>query len=362
MGQILRYTAMLLRSYTRDRTALFFGFFFPLIFMALFGILNLGAIGNVNLAIDDEARNADSARFVSTLTGISTFKVTSGTRGELDKKLSDGNVDLVLVIPSDFRVAPARAGTATPTLTLLTSSARGEQGEIGAAIITQVVDQLSFAVTQTSPIVTTKREEVAGRNLRYVDFLTPGIIGMTIMQLGIASVAFAFVVDRQRGVIRRILATPISRRNFLAAQVLERLILAVIQVLILLGVAVLLFKVTVVGSMLVLIAVTILGAAVFLCIGFAVTGLVATENAAPPVTQLVTLPQMFLSGVFFSREAVPAFLKPVADVLPLTYLNDALRSVAVNGAGLADILPQLAGLAVWIVVSFVLAFRLFRLD
>jgi len=101
---------------------------------------------------------------------------------------------------------------------------------------------------------------------------------------------------------------------------------------------------------------------VFLCIGFAVTGLVATENAAPPVTQLVTLPQMFLSGVFFSRDSVPAFLKPVADVLPLTYLNDALRSVAVNGAGLADIVPQLAGLAVWIVVSFVLAFRLFRLD
>src|SRR6202007_1219263 len=112
-------------------------------------------------------------------------------------------------------------------------------------------------------------------------------------QLGIASVAFAFVVDRQRGVIRRILATPISRRNFLAAQVIERLILAVIQVLILLGVAVLMFQVRIVGQMLVLIAVTSLGAAVFLCIGFAVTGLVATENAAPPVTQLVTLPQMF---------------------------------------------------------------------
>jgi ABC-2 type transport system permease protein len=362
VSQILRYTAMLLRSYTRDRTALFFGFFFPLIFMGLFGILNFGATGNVNLGIDDEAKNADSQHFVDAMKSVSTFKVSAGTRDDLTKKLTAGDLDIVLVIPSDFRIAPVRAGTAAPSMTELTSAARPEQGVIGTAIITQIIDQISFAVTQTSPIVATKREEVAGRNLRYVDFLTPGIVGMTIMQLGIASVAFAFVVDRQRGVIRRILATPISRRNFLAAQVLERLILAVVQVLILIGVAVLAFKVVIVGSMLTLILVTIVGATVFLCIGFAVTGLVATENAAPPVTQLVTLPQMFLSGVFFSRDSVPAFLKPVADVLPLTYLNDALRSVAVNGAGLADIVPQLAGLAVWIVVSFVLAFRLFRLD
>lgn len=363
MSQILRYTGMLLRSYTRDRTALFFGFFFPLIFMGLFGILNFGATGNVNLGIDDEANNADSQRFVDAMKSVSTFKVSAGTRDDLTKRLTAGDLDIVLVIPANFRIAPVRGGAdAPPTMTELTSAARPEQGVIGTAIITQIVDQISFAVTQTSPIVATKREEVAGRNLRYVDFLTPGIVGMTIMQLGIASVAFAFVVDRQRGVIRRILATPISRRNFLAAQVLERLILAVVQVLILIGVAVLAFKVVIVGSMLTLILVTIVGATVFLCIGFAVTGLVATENAAPPVTQLVTLPQMFLSGVFFSRDSVPAFLKPVADVLPLTYLNDALRSVAVNGAGLADILPQLAGLAVWIVVSFVLAFRLFRLD
>lgn len=362
MGQILRYTLMLLRSYTRDRPALFFGFFFPLIFMMLFGILNLGAVGHVNLGIADEARNADSERFIATLRGIETFKITSGTRADEGAKLEAGDRDLVLVLPADFRVAPARLGTPTPTVTLLTSSARPEQAVIGSAIITQIVDQMSFAVTQTAPVVTLKREEVAGRNLRYVDFLTPGILGMTIMQLGISSVAFAFVVDRQRGVIRRIMATPISRRNFLAAHVLERLILAVLQVLILLAVAIVMFNVQIVGSLAVLLAVTVLGALLFLSLGFAVTGLVATENAAAPVTQLVTLPQMFLSGVFFSRDAAPAFLRPVADYLPLTFLNDALRSVSTSGAGLGDIGPQLLGLVAWIVVSFVLAFRFFRLD
>jgi ABC-2 type transport system permease protein len=360
--QILRYAGMLLRAYSRDRTALFFGFFFPLIFMILFGVLNLGAVGRVNLGIVDEANSDESQRFIATLSRIEAFRVTTGARAAETDRLTAGDRDIVLVLPADFHVAPARPGTAVPTITVYTSSARPEQGAIGSSVITQVVDQMSFAVTQTAPVVATKHEEVAGRNLRYVDFLTPGILGMTIMQSGIASVAFPFVVDRQRGVLRRIMATPISRRNFLAAHVLQRLVTLVVQVLILLGVAILMFKVAVVGSLLELLGVAILGSAVFLCLGFAVTGLVATENAVPPVTQLVTLPQMFLSGVFFSKDAAPGFLRPIAEYLPLTFLNDALRSVATQGASLSQIAPQLIGLAVWVVVSFVLAFRFFRLD
>src|SRR6266508_221920 len=316
---------MLMRAYTRDRTALFFGFFFPLIFMTLFGVLNLGAFGRVNLGIADNARNADSQAFIGAFSKIDTLRVTAGTvDGELSA-MQKGDRDLVLVIPSDFRIAPARPGSAVPTLTLYQNTGRPEQASVGAAILAQAIDQLSFAVTQTAPVVAVRREEVAGRNLRYVDFLTPGVLGMTIMQLGISSVAFAFVVDRQRGVIRRIMATPISRRDYLAAHGLQRLVLAV-------------------------------------CLGFSVTGVVTTENAVPPVTQLVTLPQLFLSGVFFSKDAAPAFLRPIANVLPLTFLNDALRDVSTAGASLADVRGSLAGIAVWIVVSFVLAFRFFRLD
>jgi ABC-2 type transport system permease protein len=136
----------------------------------------------------------------------------------------------------------------------------------------------------------------------------------------------------------------------------------VVQVLILLGVAVLAFNVTVVGGLGTLLLVAILGAVVFLCLGFAVTGLLTTENQAAVATQIVTLPQLFLSGVFFSRDAVPAFLKPVADYLPLTFLNDALRAIATTGATLGDVSGQIVGLLVWAVVSFILAYRLFRLD
>jgi ABC-2 type transport system permease protein len=362
VGQILGYTVMLLRAYARDRTALFFGFLFPLLFMLLFGVLNFGGSVRVNLGVVDEAKNDQSASFIATLGKIDTLKITSGDRDAQVAKLTAGDLDLVLVIPSSFRIAPATPGSSVPTLTLYRNSARPEQGAVGGAILSSVIDQLSFAVTQTAPVVSLKSEEVTGRNLKYVDFLTPGILGMTIMQLGISSAAFAFVAERSRGVIRRVMATPIPRRNYIAAHVLQRLILAVVQVLILLGVAVLLFKVTVVGGLGSLLLVAVLGAVVFLCLGFAVTGLLTTENQAAVATQIVTLPQLFLSGVFFSRDAVPAFLKPVADYLPLTFLNDALRAIATTGASLGDVSVQILGLAAWAVISFILAYRLFRLD
>jgi ABC-2 type transport system permease protein len=362
VGQIVRYTVMLLRAYARDRTALFFGFFFPLLFMMLFGVLNFGGSVRVNLGVVDEAANEQSASFIATLGKIDTLKITRGDREAQVRKLTAGDLDLVLVIPNSFRIAPATPASSVPTLTLYRNSARPEQSAVGSAILSSLIDQMSFAVTQTAPVVSLRSEDVTGRNLKYVDFLTPGILGMTIMQLGISSVAFAFVAERSRGVIRRIMATPIPRRNYIASHVLQRLILAVVQVLILLSVAVLVFEVTVVGGLGSLLLVAVLGAVVFLCLGFAVTGLLTTENQAAVATQIVTLPQLFLCGVFFSRDAVPAFLKPVADYLPLTFLNDALRAIATTGASLGDVSAQILGLAVWAVISFILAYRLFRLE
>jgi ABC-2 type transport system permease protein len=360
--QILGYTVMLLNAYRRDWVALFFGFFFPLVFMGLFGILNFGSFGSVSMGIVDKANNADSQSFREGLSKIQTLKLETGDEAAEQDALQKGDRDLVLVIPSDFRIAPARPGQPVPTLTLYENQGRGEQVAVGRAILDQVINQMSFAVTQTAPILVTRTEEVQGRNLKYVDFLTPGILGMTIMQLGVASVMFTFVIDRQRGVIRRIMATPISTRNYMASHVLMRLILAVLQVLVLLAVAVFGFKVAIVGSIWALLLMVVLGSVVFLTLGFAVSAFVTTENQAPAIMQLVTLPQMFLSGVFFSREAVPAFLKPVADVLPLTFLNEALRQISTAGASLGDLGPQIIGMVIWSVITFVIAFRFFRLE
>ena len=362
MGQTLRFTGMLLRAYTRDRVAMFFSLIVPLMLLVIFGYLNLGAFGKVSLAIDDQARNDASAQLVSTLRGIDTLEIRDESADAARHQLKRTELDMLLVIPPDYRIAPARPGQAVPRLVIVGNDARPQQVSVGTSIIDEIITQTTFAVSQTAPVVSVKQERIEGVRLRYVDFLVPGILGVNVMQLAVFSVAFALVVDKRRGVLRRIMATPLTPARFLVAQVLTRLVLATAQILIMLGVATLLFGFHSVGGILPLLVVALLGAILFLTIGFALAGWAETENQVPAIAQLITLPQFFFSGVFFQKEAAPELIRPIANVLPLTFLNDALREISVQGGSLWDVRSQILGLLVWTIVGFALAVRFFRFD
>jgi ABC-2 type transport system permease protein len=362
MRQTLRLFALLLRGYVRDRTALFFSLVVPLMLMVIFGYLNLGDFGRVTLAIDDQAKNQSSEQFVQILKGIETLRITEASTDQALTRLRRTELDMLIVIPTDFVIAPARPGQAVPQITVYGDDARPQQVAVGRQIVAQVIDRLSFAVTQTAPVVGVKDEVVQGVRLRYVDFLVPGILGVNIMQLAIFSVAFALVADKQRGVLRRIMATPVRVPNLLTAHVLTRLVIAAGQVAVLLLVALLLFNVTIVGGLAPLVVVALLGTILFLTIGFALAGWATTENQVPAIAQLITLPQFFFSGVFFPKTAAPELIRPVTNVLPLTLLNDALREISVQGATLWDVRTQILGLLVWTALGFVLAVRLFRFE
>lgn len=362
MGQTLRFTAMLLRAYVRDRSALFFTFFLPFLFMVIFGYLNFGALGTVGVGIVDDARSADSQRFVAALREVPTMQVEAIDLDAALRKLRRSELAIALRIPADFRIAPARPGTAVPTITLYENEAAPQQVAVGRSILGDVIDRLSFAAAGAAPIAAVAGQPVSGVRLRYVDFLVPGILGLNVMQLNIFSVAFALVAQKQRGVLRRFFATPLDPRRFVAAHGLMRLVLSIAQVAILLVVAFVLFRVQVVGSVVQLFAVALIGAVPFLMQGFALAGWADTENQVPPVANLMTLPQFFLSGVFFSKDAAPALIRPVADLLPLTLLNDALREISTQGASILDVRAQVLGLVAWAVVSFAVAVRLLRFE
>ncbi len=362
MAQALRLTVMYFRAYLRDRTAIFFSLVVPLMLLLIFGSLNLGAFGKVSIAVDDQANDPASQQFVATIQKIDTLIVTRDTADSALAKLKRTELDMLLVIPKDFAIAPARPGQTVPTLTIYGNASRPQQTSVGESIINEVVTRLSYAVNQTAPIVGLKVEDVQGVRLRYVDFLVPGILGVNVMQLAIFSVAFALVVDKRRGVLRRLMATPLRPATFLASQVVTRLIMATVQVLIMLGVAVFLFDVHPLGGILPLLLVSLFGAVLFLTIGFALAGWAETENQVPAIAQLITLPQFFFSGVFFSKEASPEVIRPVTNLLPLTFLNDALREISVQGATLWDVRTQLLGLLVWTIIGFALAVRFFRFE
>ena len=203
MRQTLRLFGLLLRAYLRDRTALFFSLIVPLMLMVIFGYLNLGDFGRVSVAIDDQAKNQSSAQLVQILNGIETLQLTELPTDQALTKLRRTELDMLILIPPDFGIAPARPGQTVPQIVVYGDDARPQQVAVGRQIVSQVIDRLSFAITQTAPVIAVKDETVQGVRLRYVDFLVPGILGVNVMQLAVFSVAFALVADKQRGVLRR---------------------------------------------------------------------------------------------------------------------------------------------------------------
>jgi len=198
-----------------------------------------------------------------------------------------------------------------------------------------------------------------GRPGRAVDFLTPGVLGMSIMWLGVFA-ALPLVAQREQEVLKRFALTPVSRSTIVAAQVTSRLLSSLLQGALVLLVAGTVFGVPVQGNPLLVAAVLLLGTLAFVALGYVVAALVPTQQSAHGWTQLVTLPMLFLCGVFLPTEALPGVLHPFIAVLPLTLLVDALRQAALGAAGAASLAVDMLGMLLWAAASFVVAVRCFR--
>jgi ABC-2 type transport system permease protein len=205
-----------------------------------------------------------------------------------------------------------------------------------------------------------RSEKVTEKGSRYIDFLIPGLLGMNLMGTGIWSLAFSVTTARSRRVLKRLVATPMRRGEYLLAQILGRLVFLLPEIVVLVGIGWLLFGVAVRGSILLLVATCLLGAMSFCGLGLLIASRVKTVEGASGIANLVLMPMWILSGVFFSSERFPDAVQPLIKALPLTALNQALRGIMTEGRGLTGIAPQLAILIAWGVVSFGVALKIFR--
>jgi ABC-2 type transport system permease protein len=348
--------------WSRDRAALFWTFFLPLVIMIIFGLLNFGELGKVDLGIVDNAQNEASERFIAETEAIEALRVSTGNVEEEKAALSDGQRDLVVILPANFgpTLVEQRPVWHPVAIQALYHGSRTSESQVGLSILQSGIDHMNFAISETERLVTLESEAVEARDLGYIDFLMPGVIGMSIMQLGLFSVAFSFVTMKREGVLRRLLATPLNPNTLLLSQVVTRLMVVMIQTVILAAVAVFLFGAEFAGNFFAVLLAAGLGGAVFLALGFAVSGWARTEQQAAPLANIVSLPMMFLSGVFFSRDVLPVVLQRITDYLPLTYLVEAIRGMTVQGDTVLMQWPNFLGLAVWLVIAFIIANRTFR--
>ncbi len=349
------------KMFVRNRTALFFSLFLPLIIMLIFGVLNFEGSTTISLGIVDEAGTDASAALADGLAEYDYLEISEGDREAELESLEEGDRGYVLVIPADF--APTLDGETG--LVAYASTSDPSQAQVGQGLLQQAVGgALASAGGATPPpsggfSAPVTFESVESRDLGYIDFLVPGIVGMTVMQLGLFGVAFGFVQLKRTGALRRLFATPTSPAYFLSAQVASRVVLGYVQVAILIGIGIW-FGLQMFGSWLVLAVIIGLALLIFLAVGFAVAGWAKNEDQAAPVANLISLPMLFLSGVFFPRDAMPELLRGITAFMPLTYVNEALRGVMNEGAGLLDLGPQLLGMGVWAVITFLIAVRLFK--
>ena len=208
--------------------------------------------------------------------------------------------------------------------------------------------------------VTTSSKSSSEPGSRYIDFLIPGLLGMNLMNSGMWGVGFALVEMRQRKLLKRFVATPMRRSDFLLALTSSRLVLMVIEVGLLLGFGVLVFHMRVRGSILSVMFLGMLGAVTFGGVGLLTACRAQKIESVSGLINLVMMPMWIFSGVFFSYDKFPAMAHPFIKALPLTALNDALRATIIEGASLGSQSGRLLVLAVWGGVSFVLALRWFR--
>ncbi|MDR3749642.1 MAG: ABC transporter permease [Acidobacteriota bacterium] len=223
----------------------------------------------------------------------------------------------------------------------------------------QVDDALQSAAGRKNPI-NTVATAASEPGARYIDFLIPGLIGMNLMNSGMWGIGFATVDMRQRKLLKRLIATPMRRSDFLLALMSSRLVLMVIEVALLLGFGALVFHLRVEGSLLAILLIGTLGAVSFGAIGLLTACRAQKIESVSGLINLVMMPMWIFSGVFFSYERFPEMVQPAIRALPLTALNDALRAIILQGAPLSSQFARIGVLALWGVLCFVLALRWFR--
>ncbi|MFK7864650.1 MAG: ABC transporter permease [Pseudohongiellaceae bacterium] len=343
-----------LKIFLRDRQSIFFSLFFPIIFMTVFGFINNGEEEAINIGVVNESADLSAVDFIQQLIDSPVFSVTVGLEDRLRPQLEEGEQTLLLIIPREFS-ATSEGGT----LRLLVDASQVRQLSLIMPVLEKSLLDIEREFRNIEPMFNLEVEDIKARSQSYLDFLLPGLMAFTLMQLSIAGSGFNIVEFRRKGILKRLFVTPIKPKDFIAAIVMARMSIVLIQLTVLILFALFVLNVSIVGSLASFYLMIVLGTFIFLCLGFCIGSIAKTQQAVMAIGNIFIFPQMFLSGIFYPIESMPEIVQPIASVLPLSFVANGMREIAINGAALTSITPSLLGIAFWLIVSFVLATRLF---
>jgi len=339
---LVQLTLTRFREFLREPEAVFWTFVFPLLLATGLGIAFRNRPAEVSkVAVLSASPNASGV--AATLTADEGIEAEVLDDSAATTALRIGAIAM-LVVPGDSGRVEYRYDAARP------------ESRTARLIVDRVLQQ---GAGRTDPMRVEERL-ISERGSRYIDFVIPGLLGMNLMGGSIWGIGFSTVDARRKKLLKRYVATPMSRAQYLMSFMLMRLVLMVIEVAVLLGFGMLVFKVPMRGSVLELALISLLATAAFGAIGLLVASRARTIEGASGLMNAVMLPMWVASGIFFAASNFPSVAQPFIQALPLTAVVDALRANMLRGGGWHLVGGEVAIISAWLVVCFFLALRLFR--
>jgi ABC-2 type transport system permease protein len=360
---VITFARLNARRFFRDRLAIFFTIGFPLIFLFIFGSIFSGNTNvSFNVAIVNESSSAIAQQFVKESTDSKVLKVNTAITSldHAKEKMKRSELDATIVLPSDFGQTAQGVSHPSGQAVVYYNQNNEQGGQTLASILQEQFNVINAKFVQVMMPFTVVAKSTQETSLTRFDYTFAGLIGFSIIGLGIFGPASVFPELKKQGILRRFHTTPLRVWQYFVANVMSQGLIGLIAIAVMFGVSVTVFDLTMRGNYLTLIFFVLLSIFTIYGIGLALGGWAKNERQAAPLSNLIAFPMIFLSGTFFPRFLMPEWLQGVSGYLPLTPVIDGIRLIVTEGKGLIDIAPQIGLLSIWAIIIYLIAFRVFR--
>lgn len=359
---IITFARINTRRFFRDRTAIFFGILFPLIFLFVFGGIFGSSTATFRVALVNQSKSSFATQFTDSLKKQSAFKIDESFKSVDDakKQMVQSQIDATIVLPANFGDANNTTNMPSGEAQIYYTNNTKQSGQTLAAVLDGIFKDVNMSVTHAAVPFSVKATELNERSLTSFDYTFAGMLGFALLGMGIFGPVNVFPELKKQGILRRLSTTPLKVWQYFTSTAISQLIIGAVSITVMFIVALALFKLEVVGNILLLAVFLAFALVEILGIGLAIGGWAGNERQAAPLSNIVTFPMMLLSGTFFPRFLMPEWLQGATAYLPLTPVIDGLRYIINEGYGITQLWPQLGLMAAWTIVIYIIAFRVFR--
>ena len=360
---VIVFTRLNTKRFFRDRLAQFFGILFPLIFLFVFGSFSSGnGAPSFRVAIFNQSTAPYAASFAHQLNSSKVLEVSKddSTLAQAKSDMTNKRLDAIIVLPHTFGQVTTSSKIPTGNVQVLYSETSASTGQTVQNILTANVNQINDKLTGSKPPLSVTGIALQDKQLTAFDYTFSGLLGFSIVGIGIFGPINVFPELKKQGILRRLHTTPLRVWQYFLATMFSQAISGIISIAIQFAVAIEVFHLKVNGDYLEIALFTILSIFMILGIGLAIGGWAKNERQAAPLSNIIVFPMLFLSGTFVPQYDLPVWLQHITAYLPLSPVIDGLRLLTTAGYHLWQIGPQLGLVGLWLVVIYAAAFRLFR--